>query len=105
MLFASEALDYEAGKEWLSLQRQTQTPREAMMKTVSVGAVKVHTSVTDYCLQLANFLSLSPSLTPPVNSTFLLKGMGLYISSVHMNKTLVPESFVLYPAADLLGSM
>lgn len=46
-----------------------------------------------------------PSLTPPVNATFQLKGMGLYILSVHMTKTLMPESFVLYPAANLLSSM
>lgn len=62
-----------------------------------------------YILQLQTIFFNCPifllSLTPPVNATFQLKGMGLYILSVHMTKTLMPESFVLYPAANLLSSM
>lgn len=54
---------------------------EASMRTMSVGGVKVHTSVTDYFLQLPNFPSLphhsSKCCLPP-------KGHGpIYIISTH----------------------
>lgn len=81
MLFASEALYYETGKEWLSGQRQTQTLCEASVKTMSVGEVRVHTSVTDYFLQLPSF----PSLPHPSSKCYLSpKGHGpIYIISTH----------------------
>lgn len=62
-----------------------------------------------YALQLQttffNCPIFPPSSTPPVNATCWLKGMGLCIWSVHVTVSLVSESFVLYPAANLLSSM